>query len=232
MGILGMLSGSTTHTHGFKCFTGHAQYNCGILWACSLQKPEPYKIAYLWHKLHKIFFLQNKNINTRIANPRKRHRDELDVSENDAPIDKVTVNALVTELSPIKVSKNNISVKYFNAKLNDGIKTIRLISFSPNIHDDMEKAHLESQPIALTNCQVKEIASQYKNNDDTFEIVASNKTAIEITTMKSFQLPDNLTITLSEIDNTAINQSVTISVKILETHPMETIVSKTGKQLI
>lgn len=124
----------------------------------------------------------------------KRKREEgLEVLQIEAPCEKVTVHGLVTSLSPIKASKKNDSVKYFNANLTNGKKSIRVVSFSPNIHTQMEKFQMEATPVALSDCQVKEVSSQFSKSGENFEIVASNHSTVEISPEKKFDLPSDFT---------------------------------------
>lgn len=94
----------------------------------------------------------------------KRRRSEptedYDVSEIECPLDKATVHGIVTDLSPIKSSRKNEQIKYFNAKLTDGKKTVRVVSFSPRLRDDLAKSHAKVSPIAFVGCQIKETQSQ------------------------------------------------------------------------
>ena len=48
---------------------------------------------------------------------------EFNVSELDSPVEKATVHGVVTELSPVKVSKKN-QIKYFSGSFSDGKKCI------------------------------------------------------------------------------------------------------------
>ena len=89
----------------------------------------------------------------------KRPRDsnlDVDVSEIESTGDNVTVHGFITALSPVKKSKTN---KYFNARLSDGKKTMRVVSFNPTVHDTLQDYHHKSAPIALTDCLIKHVAS-------------------------------------------------------------------------
>lgn len=110
-----------------------------------------------------------------MATLRKRSRDDdVNVSEIGAPYKKVTVHGRLTELSPIKVSgKNN---GYFDGKLSDGKKTLRMVSFSSSIHGEMEKFHQEASPMVLVDCKVEE-TSYY--GDKQLEIIATNRSTVE-----------------------------------------------------
>lgn len=43
-----------------------------------------------------------------------RDESECEVSEIDAPMDNATIHGVITELSPVKVSRKNSKCKYFN----------------------------------------------------------------------------------------------------------------------
>lgn len=50
----------------------------------------------------------------------------------------MTVHGVVTELSPVVCGKKNAEVGYFTSKLTDSKKMIRLISFEPKLHAEIE----------------------------------------------------------------------------------------------
>ena len=51
-----------------------------------------------------------------------------------------TVSGLVTQVSPIKNSKKNATVRYFNGRVSDGKQTARIISFDPSLHKTVNQA--------------------------------------------------------------------------------------------
>ena len=59
----------------------------------------------------------------------KRKRGE-DVSEVDSACTDMSIHGIVTQLSPVKVSHKNEKVRYFDGKLSDGKKTLRVVSFA------------------------------------------------------------------------------------------------------
>lgn len=59
-----------------------------------------------------------------------RKTEEMDVSKIDGPTDGVS--GIVLGLSPVKISPQN--VKFFNTKVNDGKKIVRMICFDPALH--------------------------------------------------------------------------------------------------
>ena len=113
-----------------------------------------------------------------MAVERKRRRDDFDVSEIESIWDNATIHGIVTAISPVKASKSNEQMRYFNAKLSDGNQTIRVISFSPSLHDTFQDFCSKSTPIALTDCQVKEVPAQYQKEGNNFEVVASSHSSL------------------------------------------------------
>ena len=68
----------------------------------------------------------------------------MDVSEVESPYEGVTVHGVITSLSPIKegTSQDSHNYQYFSAKMSDGKKSMRVISFHPSLHSDMQ-THLQ-----------------------------------------------------------------------------------------
>ena len=69
---------------------------------------------------------------------RKIEEVNIDVSDVVTTLDNAKVHGVVTELSPVKLSRKN--QKYFSGKRTDGKKTIRVLSFEPSLHGAMEKS--------------------------------------------------------------------------------------------
>ena len=80
-----------------------------------------------------------------------------DLSVSDlVPLTSAKVEGVfVGTLSPIKNSRNNTIVKYFEGKLSDGYTTVRFISFEPKIRPQIEESLEKSSGITLRNCLVK-----------------------------------------------------------------------------
>jgi len=79
----------------------------------------------------------------------------LDVS-NLVPCSSANVEGVfVGEMSPIKTSRSNCNVKYFEGELSDGCKTVRFISFEPKLHSKINEARGNLHGVSLKNCTVK-----------------------------------------------------------------------------
>ncbi len=112
------------------------------------------------------------------------------MSELDEPKTNVTVYGVVTQLSHVKNSRKNI--KYFNAKLSDGRKTVRMVSFNAGLHSTMEKAKEAKETLMLVNCKVT-AASGTSSSEDAVELVASGYTHVKQAPVKrQLELPGNV----------------------------------------
>ena len=58
-----------------------------------------------------------------MANSRKRKGEELDISEITESCSSATVHGMVSDVSPVKSSRKNADIKYFDCRLSDGKKS-------------------------------------------------------------------------------------------------------------
>lgn len=58
-----------------------------------------------------------------------------------------TVHGVVVDLSPTKSSRNNPDIKYFSAKLSDGNKASRMISFKQELRSSLERSRKDRAPV-------------------------------------------------------------------------------------
>ena len=84
---------------------------------------------------------------------RKRQIDEWDVSEI-AKSTTASVHGVVSHLSPVKDSANK-KTKWFDGRLTDGKKSVRLVSFDPSLRATFDAAKHEKKPVNINNCIVK-----------------------------------------------------------------------------
>lgn len=127
-----------------------------------------------------------------------------------------TVHGVVTELSPIKVSRNNPNTKYFSGKLSDGKKLARVISFQPQLRPTMEESRKEQSAIAMVNCTIQE--NKY---DSDLEVMASSHTTIQVSPKKiklDEQASNSCTnvVHLGEIAELNVNQLINVACKIVK----------------
>ncbi len=87
-----------------------------------------------------------------MAQSRKRKSEEMDVSEMEVSNTATIHGVFVGEVSPVKCSRKNPEVKYFEGRFTDRRKTVSVISFEPWLRAEVEKARKSTEGVALTNC--------------------------------------------------------------------------------
>ena len=138
---------------------------------------------------------------------------------------------VIGELSPIKTSTKNSTVKYFDGRFGGGKKTVRLVSFDPKLRTQFEEVKKLGSGVALQNCLVKRKA-------DDFELHVNSKSSI-LRSPKKFKVSDDSCEeeccpelkTLEDLKNLAEHQQVTFTGKVLSVSAVEELVKKdSGKQ--
>lgn len=169
-------------------------------------------------------------------NAKKRKLEDLDVCEIAGPRDRVTVHGIVTELSPVKCSRND--VKYFTGKMTDGKKTVKMVSFDPQLRGPLADSLSCRSPVAVTDCKVED--AEGVGTNCAFKVIASRRGKI-LQSPKKFSLPLDLAeldpdtakdVSVEEIDDIAVKQFVTVRVKVLScSDPEEVNSKKTWREL-
>ena len=152
---------------------------------------------------------------------RKREEGEeinVGVSEIDSVMEKATVHGA---LSPVKVSRKNSQCKYFHGSVSDGKEELRLVSFAPELRPDLEKFQVEGSPVALVNCQVKKTPTEYVLGGEEYELVASTRLRVRQLPEKNFGTVVvkpfcSCYSNLDKLDDFAVNERITVLVKVLE----------------
>lgn len=117
-----------------------------------------------------------KTSSERPAIGKKRKFDEYDVGEVEESKTTI-VHSVVTQLSPVRVSKRNTSVRYFDGTLSNGKSNVRVVSFDPTLHTLCESSKATSSPIKILNCNIKP-------NKNKKEIVLTQRSKIEASPRK------------------------------------------------
>ena len=142
---------------------------------------------------------------------------------------------LVGEVSPIKTSRKKSNVKYFEGQFSDGKKTVRLVSFEPNLRGELDEAQKTQRSLALQNCIVK----RNRDNDD-FEIHVNNRTSLVQSPKKFKFVEDDLPKisgspelgTLEQLKDLSEHQQISVTGKVQSIAEVEKVLIKsTGKQL-
>ena len=170
----------------------------------------------------------------------KRECEDLDVSQVESPSTDINIHGVVTQLSPVKVSKKNENVRYFDGKVSDGKKSMRVVSFDPVLRHQTDEARLNKSPIAIVNCQVKEKTEFNFGNSSAFEILATNRFKVEAS-RHNFDLSQDLEITdqdeaplaisIMEVDDISTGQHVCVSAKVVQLDTPIPVHNKSGQLL-
>ena len=81
--------------------------------------------------------------------------DVSDVVASASPGAGTVHGMVVGQVSQVKRSSKRNDVQYFDGQFSDGVNTIRLVSFEPNLRSKIEQAQKAQSSIALQNCTFK-----------------------------------------------------------------------------
>ena len=123
---------------------------------------------------------------TKMAGNSKREEFD-DVSSITHETHSAIVHGRVIELSPVKTSRKNQKVKYFDCKLTDGKEVCRMVSFELKVWPDIEEFVERGESVSVVNCDVK----KRKIGGTGYELVLSDKSSV-IRSPKKFKLSDDL----------------------------------------
>ena len=167
---------------------------------------------------------------------KSKESNNVDVSDIHVCNGMTVHGAFIGQLSPIKISRTNADVKYFDGFFSDGKKTVRMVSFEPKLKAKIEEK-ASNKELAITNCSV-----QKRKASDELEIVAGSKSDI-ICSPKKFRIDNDLVSStcpsgtsvctcnassLEEISSFAINQHINITGKVQSVKPVETVKGRHG----
>ena len=132
-----------------------------------------------------------------------------------------TVHGVVLELSPIKSSRNNPDMKYFNGSITDGTKVACMVCFEPKLRASLEKFRETGESVSLVNCKIRE--GKYEPG---LEITTAAQTTVR-SSSKKFEVDakklceaglcgGGSVILLNEVEAQSINRKVEITCKIMK----------------
>ena len=122
---------------------------------------------------------------TKMAGTKKRKLEFDDLSSIREEAQSAIVHGRVAQLSPVKTSRKNEKLKYFDCKLTDGKEVFRTVSFEPKVHSELVEFIEKGQSVSFVNCDIKKskIGSGY-------ELVLSEKSSI-IPSPKKIKVSDD-----------------------------------------
>ena len=161
----------------------------------------------------------------------------MDISNLEPATSASMEGAFVGNILPIKTSRNNPRVKYFEGKISDGAKTVRFVSFEPKLRSQVEEAEENLYGIALTNCAVKRsreagelevlVSSQMKISNSPKKFKVDDKTINELSAVKSVEI-----MPLDKLQDVAEQQHVTVKGKVVTVYPNEKVAIKSSGKIL
>ena len=120
--------------------------------------------------------------------------------------EKAVVHGVVMHVSPVKTSRTNAKRKYFDGRIGDGKKVVRVVGFDPSLRGKLEGLREEGKAVCIANCVVK---GEERNN----EILINSKTTVTQSPRKFTVIADLDEVTqLTDIGNLSTGQQMTVRV--------------------
>ena len=159
---------------------------------------------------------------------KRKLESKWDVSEAQES-SSATVHGIVTEVSPVKVSRKNASVRYFDGRMTDGKTSVRMVCFEPSPRNTLESARQKKEVVSFVGCSVK----QARNKEDGVELLASKRSTV-LPSPRKYVLPEtaimtcNETMQLFDVKDISASQKVSVLVKVLSVSDGETVTTCEG----
>ena len=163
-------------------------------------------------------------------------RDRMEISELVPSSSASVEGVFVGNISPIKMSRTNSRVKYFEGHLSDGAKTVRFVSFEPKLRSQVEEAKDNLCGVALKNCTVKRsrdagglevlVSSQTKITNSPKKFKVDERALNECDTVKSIEI-----VSLDQLQEVTEQQYVTVKGKVVLGPTEKVTVKNSGKVL-
>ena len=137
--------------------------------------------------------------------------------------EKAVVHGVVIHVSPVKTSRTNAKCKYFDGRIGDGKKVVRVVGFDPSLRGKLEGLREEGKAVCIANCVVK---GEERNN----EILINSKTTVAQSPRKFTVIADSDEVTqLTDIGNLSTGQQVTVRVKVVTVGSTEAVNAVKGE---
>ena len=155
--------------------------------------------------------------NSSAGRSKKRLFQECDEFEGVSEVrvsKRAKVHGVLTSLSPMITSSSGKS-KYFDGRLSDGSKEVRLVGFDGMVHQKLSEFHKKNEAVAMSNCEVK--LNKYSSD---LEVVVRNGSELQQSPTKfdidqaKFECHSQET-TLADLLKISNFQKVSVNVKVV-----------------
>ena len=143
------------------------------------------------------------------------------------------VHGIPVNVSPAKESRSSMGVFYFEAKLSDGKRCARVVSFDTSHLDSMKKAEVEQSVVALNDSTVKKssFSSEIEVHLNKRSKVAASPRKLSLG-LEGAVLPSTSRATkIAEIVDLKVNQYVGVVCKIVKVNDVAIVRKSDGKEL-
>jgi len=111
--------------------------------------------------------------------------DVSDVKLSSEGSSSATIHGVVVgEMSPVKTSRKNSSMKYFDERFGDGKTTVRFVSFDPTLRNKLDDLRKSDSGVVLQNCLIKRKAPE------DFELQLNNRSTV-LSSPKKFKVSED-----------------------------------------
>ena len=115
-----------------------------------------------------------------------KRTQEFEVSNINEEMQSAVVHGRVMELSPVKSSRKNQKLKFFDCTLTYEKEICRVVSFEPKIRSELEECMEKGHSVSLVNCGIK------KSKVGTgYELIVSDKSTV-MRSPKKFKVSDDM----------------------------------------
>ena len=137
--------------------------------------------------------------------------EEFETVSDAKSSESATIHGLVASVSPMKSGKR---AKYFDTKLTDGEKHLRIVGFQGEHRARLAEYEEEAKSVAILNCEVKKA-----RQSDELEVILKSASKVQASP-KKFKAVDiskigNSEIALGELEEKNTFDRVSVDVKVL-----------------
>ena len=147
----------------------------------------------------------------------KRERD-WEVSEMEEG-KGVNVHGIPVCVSPVRDSRSTTGVSYFEAKLSDGKKCVRVVSFEPSHRDALKKAQENKEVVKLVNSDTKKSTFSCETEVHLHKRSKVMNSPVKMTLGDS--VPFTKPVKISEIVTLSVGQSISVTCKVVKVGEVE-----------
>ena len=142
---------------------------------------------------------------------RKRQLDSLD--DLQEPISNASLHAAVVSVSPVKKGENAV---YFDGKLTDGVKQVRLVGFSPNHQRTHSNYKQLKRSIQLDDCEIKLSRQSHAMEVILKKVTKITESSKEIDAPEVDIAEETMSTNLINLTNLQNFQKVVVRIKVLD----------------